>query len=91
MFAAQRLVSWAPARAKECLRALADSADHPAERRVVGLASLAARDERIFIKKLLDGYEENQFLLKAMEKRDFRPFDVAPDFASDSVVAVGGD
>ncbi len=81
---AQRLASWAPDHARDCLRALSERADHPLERRLVALASLAVREDRIRVRRLLSEYEENRVTLAAIEARDFRPFDIVPDFSADA-------
>lgn len=86
MFAltAQRLSSWKPSKARECLRSLVDVADHPLERRLIGIASLGVREEKIFIRKVLSEYEENHLTLKSIESRGFKPFDPVADFATHS-------
>lgn len=81
---AQRLASWSPDRARDCLRELAASADHPLERRLVAIASLAVREDTTRVRRLLSEYEENRTTLAAIEAREFRPFDLAPDFSADS-------
>lgn len=81
---AQRLAGWRPDDARDCLRDLASTADHPLERRLVALASLSVREDTARVKRLLSEYEENRVTLAAVEARDFRPFDVAPDFSADS-------
>lgn len=80
---AQRLASWAPDDARDCLRDLANVADHPLERRLIAIASLAVREDTVRVRQLLSEYEENRITLAAIEARDFRPFDAVPDFAAD--------
>lgn len=81
--AAQRLASWDQDVAKTCLRSLEKRADHPLERRIIGLASLAVRDESDFVRRVLGEYEENQLTLAAIEARSYRPFNPVPDFSAD--------
>jgi hypothetical protein len=80
---AQRSASWSRDNARDCLRELAKIADHPLERRLISLASLTVREDTVRIRRLLSEYEENQITLAAIEARDFRPFDAAPDFSAD--------
>jgi len=81
---AQRLASWDSSLARDSLRALAETADHPLERRLIGLSSLAARDESVFIRNMLSEYEENQITLARVEANRFRPIVPVPDFATNS-------
>lgn len=81
--AAQRLASWSPDVAKDVFRSVSSKADHPHERRILGLAALLAADERSFIRAMLREYEENAVTLKMIERRGFRPIKPAPDFGAD--------
>jgi len=54
------------------------------ERRLIGLSSLAARDESVFIRNMLSEYEENQITLARVEANRFRPIVPVPDFATNS-------
>lgn len=80
---AQRLASWSPDNARDCLRELAGVADHPLERRLIAIASLAVGEDTVRVRRLLSEYEENRVTLAAIEAREFRPFDTAPDFSAD--------
>lgn len=83
---AQRLASWDASTARETIRAVLPRADHPHERRILGLASLLVREEKTFIRAILKEYEENTVTLKLIEDRDFRPIKPSPDFSADSGV-----
>ncbi|MGH3876519.1 MAG: RNA-directed DNA polymerase [Actinophytocola sp.] len=83
--AAQRLASWDAEKAREVIRAVLPHADHPHERRVLGLAALLASDERQFIREILREYEENAVTLRVIERRKFRPIKPAPDFGADTI------
>jgi reverse transcriptase-like protein len=82
--AAQRLASWLPDKAKDVFRAVSAKADHPHERRILGLAALLASDERSFVREMLREYEENAVVLEMIEAREFRPIRPAPDFGADT-------
>ncbi len=58
----------APA-ARDYLRDLVRVADHPHERRIIGLAAASAGEESAFIRQLLSEYEENQLTLAILEDR----------------------
>jgi hypothetical protein len=80
---AQRLASWDADRARDVIHAILPRADHPHERRVLGLAAVAAREERDFIRSILKEYEENTVTLSLIEASDFRPLRLSPDFSAD--------
>lgn len=82
--ATQRLVAWDVARAREVLRANLAQMSAPAERRLVALAGLAAKEEKRWIRGVLAEYEENSLLLKIIEERGWKPFPAEPDFAASS-------
>jgi len=80
---AQRLSEWDPRQARDLLHDLAERADHPHERRIIGLAATAARSEKSFIRRLLSEYEENRLTLALLSERDFKKVTPAPDFGAD--------
>lgn len=81
--AVQRMAAWDAGMARDLLHEVVKVADHPQERRIIGLAAAAAQEESTFIRRVLGEYEENRLTLATLEDRGFRPVDPAPDFGSD--------
>lgn len=81
--AVQRLAAWDAGLARDLLHEVVQVADHPQERRAIGLAAAAAREEKTFIRRVLSEYEENHLTLATLEERGFEPISPAPDFGSD--------
>ena len=81
--AVQRLAAWSPSRTRDLLHDLVRVADHPHERRIIGLAAATAGEESSFIRRVLSEYEENFLTLRTLENRGFMPVEPAPDFGSD--------
>jgi hypothetical protein len=79
--ALQRLIKWAPDPLRDFVRDKADKWDHPLERRLLGLTSVALTEPRPRIRSLLGAYEENNITLRAIANRGFRPIPVVADFA----------
>jgi Reverse transcriptase (RNA-dependent DNA polymerase) len=80
--AAQRLATWDRQLARETFRAVLPSANHPAERRILGLASHLAGDERKFVRGALSEYEENRITRELIEDRGWAKVAVVPDFSA---------
>jgi Reverse transcriptase (RNA-dependent DNA polymerase) len=80
--AAQRLASWKPMLARDTIREVLPAADHPLERRILGLAALQVNEERSFIRGVLGEYDENVATLQMIEDRSFAPIDPSPDFGA---------
>ena len=78
--AVQRLIKWSPDSLRDLVRKLEDQTDHPLERRVLALASLALGESRARIRNLLGAYEENALTLRMVANRNFRALPVAKDF-----------
>lgn len=78
--ALQRLVKWAPDELRDLVRDRADQWDHPLERRLLGLTSVALEEPRPRTRALLGAYEENDLTLRAVAARRFRPLPVVGDF-----------
>jgi hypothetical protein len=78
--AAQRLAAWAPDTARAVIREAATTAQHPLVRRALALGALASGDERPFIRRLLDEFEENAITREMLEARNFKPPKVVGDF-----------
>lgn len=76
----QRLMRWAPDAARDLIRELTSSTDHPLERRLLALGSLGLKEPRQRVRDLLGAYDENQVTLRLIESRGFRPLPVAGDF-----------
>jgi hypothetical protein len=81
--AVQRLAAWDAGLARDLLHEVVQVADHPQERRAIGLAAAAAQEEKTFIRRVLSEYEDNHLTLATLEERDFEPISPAPDFGSD--------
>lgn len=69
---AQRLAAWSPRKARDALRDVVKVADHPQERRIMGLAAATAGEESRFIRRILGEYEENRLVLAMLEDRGFK-------------------
>jgi hypothetical protein len=80
--AAQRLASWKPVLARDAIREALPAADHPHERRILGLAALQVNEERSFIRGALGEYDENSVTLRMIEDRSFAPIDPSADFGA---------
>lgn len=78
--AAQRTSSWRPDEARLAIREASKRADHPLERRILGLTALSLREERSFVRSLLREFEQNEVTLRMVEDRNFRPFPITSDF-----------
>lgn len=76
----QRLSHWDADTARDLVRDLATSADHPLERRLLALGSLGLREPRQRIRDLLGAYQENQVTLRLVEDRGFSAIPVVSDF-----------
>ena len=81
--AAQRLASWDASTAKEVIRAIVPTVEHPQERRILALALLSARDEPKIIRSILSDFEENALTLRMIQKNKYTPFPLSPDFRAD--------
>lgn len=77
---AQRMAAWDSRRARDLFHDLVRVADHPQERRIIGLAAATAGEESRFIRKILSEYEENQLVLAVLQDRGFKAIDPPPDF-----------
>lgn len=78
--ALQRLIKWAPDELRDLVRDRADQWDHPLERRLLGLTSVALAEPRQRTRSLLGAYEENAITLRAVSERGFRSLPVVADF-----------
>ena len=78
--ACQRLASWRPDEARDLIRELARRTSHPLERRILALSALQAGDDRPFVRRLLDEFEDNRPTLRLLESTDFRVPTLVPDF-----------
>jgi hypothetical protein len=78
--AAQRLAAWDPDTARSAIRDASKRADNPALRRVLGLASLNAGEERSVVRKMLGEHEETQVTLRMLEEASFRRPRAKADF-----------
>lgn len=76
----QRLTRWSPDTARDLIRSLASTTDHPLERRVLALGSVGLGEPRQRVRDLLGAYQENQVTLRVIEERGFRPIQVVSDF-----------
>lgn len=67
----QRLVAWDPQEARAVLRQVAARTNHPQNRRLVALTSLAADERRTTVSKWLAQDDENRVTLEMLEDRKF--------------------
>jgi hypothetical protein len=79
--AAQRLAAWDSPRARAVIRAAAFNANHPQSRRILGLAALEADEDRNWVRRLLNEFEENRATLGLLVDRQFVPVRAGADFA----------
>lgn len=66
---AQRLAAWNPSMARAAIRAAIDRVGHPLQRRALGLAAIAAGEERDMIRKVLGEFEETSLTLLMLDDR----------------------
>lgn len=78
--AAQRLAAWDSDTARVAIREAAKTAQHPLIRRTLALAAVASKEERPFVRSLLDEFEENAVTKAMIEDFHFKPPKVVRDF-----------
>lgn len=78
--AVHRLSAWAPDDLRDTVSSLADGANHPFERRVLGLAAVTLGLSRRLVTSYLDAYEELGATMEMVRHRDYAPIPPAKDF-----------